>query len=222
MNLLIAEDDAAIAESLRKNFVLEGCHVSLASDGQEALRLSGSVEFDVVILDWRMPGLTGYEVCQQMRDRGVRSPILMLTALADIDRKVAALEGGADDYLTKPFSFRELLARVRSLRRRYDVPVQEMTFADLSLDLDARTVRGPLGSIDLTDREYALLRHFLAHRGSIQSKADLTRSVWRSSDASASNVVEVTVRHLRRKLNSVTSAELIRSCYGEGYVFVAL
>ncbi len=221
MEILLAEDDPAIAASLQKNFLAEGHHLAVATDGPNALRMSESVEFDVIVLDWRMPGLTGLEVCRQLRARGVTSPILMLTVLSDVDRKVQALEAGADDFLTKPFIFRELLARVRAVRRRYDLPSQEIAFDRLRLDLLERNASGPSGTVGLTDREFDLLRHFLLHRGAIQSREDLCRSVWKVPHDPASNVVEVTVRNLRKKLSTLTDRNLIRSSYGEGYVFVA-
>lgn len=221
MEILLAEDDPAIAVSLQKNFLAEGHHMTVAADGSEALRLAESVEFDVIVLDWRMPGLTGLDVCRQLRIRGVTSPILMLTVLSDVDRKVEAFEAGADDFLTKPFVFRELMARVRAVRRRYDLPTQEIAFDRLRLSLFDRTVAGSAGSVELTDREFDLLRHFLLHRGTIQSREDLCRAVWRIPYDRASNVIEVTVRNLRKKLARLSDRNLIRSSYGEGYVFVA-
>jgi DNA-binding response OmpR family regulator len=221
MEILIAEDDQQIANSLKKNFNEEGHHVTIAKDGEEALHFSNSILFDVIILDWRMPKLTGIEVCVKIRETGNKVPIILLTALSQIKNKVEALNLGADDYVTKPFSFEELNARIAAVARRYQTNTDELIFNDITLDLPGRKVNTPRGDIHLTGKEFDLLRYFILHKGSIMSKEDICKEVWGVDFLPTTNVIEATVKNLRRKIEENNGKNLIKSIYGEGYFFIA-
>jgi DNA-binding response OmpR family regulator len=162
MEILIAEDEPQIAEPLRKNFLEEGHHAMVAKDGEAALQLVEKIEFDVIILDWKMPKVSGIEVCKRLREMGNNTPILLLTALSQVASKVEALNSGADDYITKPFSFEELLARVKATKRRYNIEKEVLIYDDFSLDLINRKVETDDGkNIELTDKEFDLLKYFI-------------------------------------------------------------
>ena len=141
MNILIAEDDEQIAESLRKNFAEEGNPVMIAKDGKEAIRLSDSILFDIILLDWRMPEISGIEVCRQIRESGNKVPIILLTALSQVKNKIEALNFGADDYVTKPFSFEELTARMKAVIRRYQDNTNELIFNEIQMDLISQPLK---------------------------------------------------------------------------------
>jgi DNA-binding response OmpR family regulator len=140
MEILIAEDEIQIAEPLRKNFLEEGHHAIIANDGEEALDLVDKIKFDVIVLDWKMPKLSGLEVCKKLRQINIETPIILLTALTQISNKIEALDSGADDYITKPFSFEELLARLNAVVRRYNLSTDSLEYGDLLLDLPNRQV----------------------------------------------------------------------------------
>ena len=147
MEILIAEDEIQIAEPLRKNFLEEGHHAMIAKDGEEALNLIDKIQFDVIVLDWKMPKVTGIEVCKQLRDAENRTPIILLTALTQTSNKVQALNVGADDYVTKPFSFEELMARINAVVRRYNYEQEILDFEELSVNLLERKVQTHSGNI---------------------------------------------------------------------------
>ncbi len=221
MEILIAEDDEQIANSLKKNLAEEGHHVMVANDGQEALRSIDSILFDVVILDWRMPKVTGVEVCKHIRNSGNKVPVILLTALSQVANKVEALKYGADDYITKPFSFEELNARIQAVVRRYQTNSNELTVANLNLDLLNRKVFTPRGEISLTGKEFDLLKYLISHKGFIISKEELTKTVWDWNFSTGTNVIEVTIKNLRKKLEEKLGKNLIKSVYGEGYIFIS-
>ncbi len=220
MEILIAEDDEQIANSLKKNLAEEGHHIMVVHDGQKALRSTDSILFDVIILDWRMPKVTGVEVCKHLRNSGNKVPVILLTALSQVANKVEALQLGADDYITKPFSFDELKARIEAVVRRYQTNEKELIVANLKLDLLSRKVSTPFGEISLTGKEYDLLKYFILHKGSIIGKEELTKSVWELNYSSGTNVIEVTIKNLREKLEEKLGKKLIKSVYGEGYIFI--
>lgn len=221
MEILIAEDDEQIANSLKKNFTEEGHHVMLAKDGEEAIKFSDSIFFDIILLDWRMPKLSGIEVCRKIRETGCKVPIILLTALSQIKNKVQALNLGADDYVTKPFSFDELNARINAVIRRYQSGSTELIYDDITLDLIERKVNTPRGEICLTGKEFDLLKYFILHKNSIMSKEDISKEVWELSFIPTTNIIEVTVKNLRKKLEDNTGKNLIKSIYGEGYFFIS-
>ena len=221
MNILIAEDDSQIADSLRKNFAEDGNPVMIAKDGEEAIHFSDSIFFDVILLDWRMPKVSGIEVCRHIRESGSKVPIILLTALSQVKNKVEALNLGADDYITKPFSFDELNARINAVVRRYRENANELIFNDMTLDLAGRKVSTPRGEINLTAKEFDLLKYFILHKGAIMSKEDICREVWGLEFTPSTNIIEATVKNLRRKLEENYEKKLIKSIYGEGYLLIA-
>jgi len=172
----------------------------------------------VLILDVMLPGGNGFDLCRELRAREIGTPILMLTARDTVDDRVAGLEVGADDYLTKPFAFRELLARVRALGRRRGVPLPEtLHVADLEVDLEAHRVRRAGKSIELTAKEFALLEFFVLHPGQVVDRAAITAHVWDENHDPFTNVLEVLVRRLRRKIDDDYATKLIQTVRGAGY-----
>ena len=221
MEILIAEDEIQIAEPLRKNFLEEGHHAIIAEDGQQALNLLEKVQFDVIILDWKMPKLSGLEVCRRIRDKGNSTPILLLTALTQISNKVEALNAGADDYITKPFSFDELYARVKAIRRRFNLERETLEYDVLTLHLIERTLETDNGKqFNLTEKEFDLLRYFILNKGTILDKDHLCKNVWGLNFIPHTNICEVTVKNLRKKLEDITRKKYIKTIYGEGYILI--
>lgn len=220
MEILIAEDDEQIATSLKKNFSEDGNHVMIARDGEEAINFSNSIFFDVILLDWRMPKVTGIEVCRHIRESGNKVPVILLTALSQVKNKVEALNLGADDYVTKPFSFEELTARITAVVRRYQANTNELIFDDITLDLINRKIKTPRGEIFLSGKEFDLLRFFILHKGLIMSKEDICKEVWDLVFVPSTNIIEATVKNLRRKIEDNTGKNFIKSIYGEGYLFI--
>lgn len=221
MEILIAEDEKPIADSLKKNFRAEGHHAMVVYDGQAAINAVSKIQFDVIILDWRMPELTGYEVCALLRKEGNNTPIILLTALNDISNKVEALNIGADDYITKPFSFEELIARIKAVLRRYNNHTVALPFGNYSLNLIERTVDGPKGVVKLSEKEFELLRFFILNKGTIINKETICEQVWGIKFLPVTNIVEVTIKNLRKKLELGDQKKIIKSIYGEGYIFFA-
>jgi len=220
MEILIAEDDEQIAVALKKNFTEEGNHVMIAKDGEEAINFSNSIFFDIILLDWRMPKVSGIEVCRHIRVSGLKVPIILLTALSEVKNKVEALNLGADDYITKPFSFDELTARITAVVRRYKSNTDELIYGDVSLELISRKVKSPRGEIYLTGKEFDLLKYFIMHKGSIMSKEDICKEVWNLDFVPSTNIIEATVKNLRRKIEENNGKNMIKSIYGEGYLFI--
>jgi two-component system, OmpR family, response regulator MprA len=220
MKILVVDDERAVRDSLRRALELEGYEIELACDGREALyRLDTDSQPDAVILDVLMPGLDGLEVCRRIRANGNSVPVLMLTARDAVADKVTGLDAGADDYLTKPFSFDEFLARVRALLRRADgrrEPV--LRLADLTLDPATRAVTRRARRIDLTAREHALLEYLLRNAGRVLTRPMLAEHVWGLDFDPESNVVDVYVGYLRRKLDGPGEARLLHTVRGVGYV----
>lgn len=220
MEILIAEDDNQIALSLKKNLSGEGHQVVIAPDGEAALAILEKKQFDALLLDWRMPKRSGIEVCRQLRSDGNSIPIILLTALTDISKKVEALEVGADDYITKPFSFDEVCARLKAVLRRSGAESQTRTFGKFRLDLVAHSLENEGESIKLPEMEFELLYYFVEHRNLIISKEELSEEVWELTFLPDTNFIEVTIKNLRKKLDAIGSADYIKTIYGEGYSFI--
>ena len=220
MRVLMVEDDAGLAEVVRSGLAEHRVEAAIAptfAAGRERALLG---TWDVVVLDVMLPGGSGFDLCTELRRRGIRTPILMLTARDTVDDRVAGLDAGADDYLTKPFAFRELLARVRALARREPALVPEtVRVADLEVDLGARTVRRAGRSIALTAKEFALLEVFARHVDQVLDRAALTAHVWDENHDPFTNVLEVLVRRLRRKIDEDYEPKLIHTLRGAGYRF---
>ena len=221
MDILIVEDEHPIAESLKKNFLAEGHHAVIVDDGEAALSSVSKIQYDVILLDWRMPRMTGLQVCKKMREVGNKTPIILLTALNDITNKIEALNAGADDYITKPFSFNEVMARINAVLRRYTSNMTSISFSDVTLNLIDRTLGTPRGIVKLSEKEFDLLRFFLLNRGTILSRDQIREKVWDLKFTPQTNLVEVTVKNLRKKLEGNIKQKFIKSIYGEGYLFLA-
>lgn len=218
MRLLVVEDEADAARMLARGLREHSYAVDIAYDGLEALRKIYASPYDVIILDIMMPGRDGIEVCRELRAAGYATPVLMLTALDQIQHRITGLDTGADDYLTKPFDFGELLARVRALLRRGPAPLDPvLRVADLEIDTRARAVRRAGKIIELTAKEYALLEYLARRQGEVVGRADISEHVWEESYEPFSNLIEVYVQRLRRKLESDQGPRLIHTRRGEGY-----
>ena len=221
MNILIAEDEKDIAHSLRKNFEIEGYNSEVAYDGEEAIKLIQEKSFDLILLDWRMPKISGIQVLKFLReDKKLTIPTILLTALTDISNKVEALEFGADDYITKPFSFNELVARIHAIMRRYKSTNKEIKFNNCILDLITRTITCEENELRLTDKEFELFKYLLENEGEIISREKLCKNVWGLNFIPTTNIVEAAVKNLRKKLEELTGNKFIRTIYGEGYLFI--
>jgi two-component system response regulator MprA len=216
--LLVAEDEPKLAFALDEGLADAGYTVDLALDGQDALDYAGTVDYDAVVLDILLPKVDGLEVCRRLRAAGQTTPILMLTARDALEDKVAGLDNGADDYLTKPFALPELLARLRALLRRGSAQRSGMLrLADLVLDPAARTVRWGDRPLDLTRREYGVLETLLRRPGWIVSRDAIIESVWGFDYPDSSNLIEVYVGRLRRKLCQSGAPSMIETVRGIGY-----
>ncbi|WP_354383035.1 response regulator transcription factor [Streptomyces sp. PvR034] len=223
MRILVVEDEEGLAESLRRGLSAEGHWVEVAHDGHRGLELALSGgPYDVVLLDLMLPGLSGYEICTRMRAHGDATPVLMLTAKDGEYDEAEGLDSGADDYLTKPFSFVVLGARVRALARRAGAPGRSTTLqaGDLFLDPEARRCRRGTQDIELTARELGVLACLMEHPGRAVAKQEILDEVWRSPGGSADidpNIVEVYVSSLRKKIDAPFGRRSIRTVHGTGY-----
>ncbi|WP_304305343.1 heavy metal response regulator transcription factor [Pseudacidovorax intermedius] len=218
MHLLVVEDEEKLGDYLRKGLVESGFNVELAREGPNGLALAQTGNYDAVVLDIMLPGMDGLKVLQELR-KSSKVPVLMLTARDEVADRVRGLEGGADDYLAKPFAFTELLARVRALLRRS--PMQEASryaLADLQLDLTTRRATRGGRRLDLTAKEFALLSLLLRRQGQVLSRAVLADQVWGMNFDSETNVVEVAVRRLRSKIDDSFEDKLLHTVRGMGYV----
>jgi len=218
MRILVVDDELAVRESLRRALALEGHDVGLAADGREALATIARSAPDLVVLDVLMPELDGLEVSRRLRAAGDRTPILMLTARAEVGDRVAGLDAGADDYLGKPFALDELLARVRALLRRTPSSDEPLRFADLALDPAARTVSRNGRPIELTRTEFALLELLIRNPRRVLTRSEILLAVWGYDFGPTSNSLEVYVGYLRRKTEADGAPRLVQTVRGVGYV----
>jgi two-component system, OmpR family, response regulator MprA len=221
VKILVVDDERAVRESLRRALELEGYEIELAADGREALaRLmgNGDAQPDAVILDVLMPGVDGLEVCRRLRRGGNAVPVLMLTARDEIENRVAGLDAGADDYVTKPFALEELVARVRALlRRTSDTDDEVLRFADVELDPGTREVRRAGDPIELTRTEFALLELFMTNPRQVLTRSIIFERVWGYDFGFASNSLDVYIGYLRRKTEIDGKPRLIQTVRGVGY-----
>jgi DNA-binding response OmpR family regulator len=220
MRVLVVEDQRNVARFIAKGLREQAYAVDVASDGEEGLAMAELARYDVIVLDLMLPKIDGFEVCRSLRERGVQTPILMLTARDDKRARIEGLDTGADDYLVKPFDFDELLARLRALLRRgarqYVEP--RLSVADLELDTNTHGVKRAGREIALTAKEYALMEYFLRHPGKVLSRAEIAESVWDESYDPFSNTIEVYIARLRRNIDDESDIKLIHTRRGVGYV----
>lgn len=221
MKILIIEDEVKTVQSLKKGLEEHQMSVEFAHDGQTGKQLAESGNFDVIVSDVVMPKMTGFELVKDLRHSGVDTPVLLLTAMGSTDDKVTGFEAGADDYLVKPFEFKELLMRIRALARRGKEgatlkPI--LTFSDLEMNLDAKTCTRSGKKIDLTPKEFALMEYLIRNQGRVVSKAEIAEKVWDINFDTGTNVIEVYVSYLRNKLDRPFDKKLIHTIFGLGYV----
>jgi DNA-binding response OmpR family regulator len=223
MRILLVEDEPRAAQVLAKGLREQAYAVDLAKNGREALYEASLTDYDAIVLDVMMPGIDGFEVCREIRRNGSSVPILMLTARDAVDSRISGLDSGADDYLIKPFDFGELLARLRALIRRGRLPLTPavVTVGALRIDLRARQAFRRGVPIKLTSREFALLEFLVLHAGEVVGRAAIAEHVWDSPFETMSNVVDVMIQRLRRKIDEPSAASLIVTRRGEGYMFTA-
>lgn len=221
MKLLLIEDEPKTLQSIRQGLEENGYEVDIAYDGLIGKQLARSNAYQLIISDIIIPGINGIELCREIRSWGDETPILMLTALGTTDDKVTGLDAGADDYLVKPFEFKELLARVRALTKRGSTvshTAQVLKFADLEVSLDAKTVYRSGNKINLTAREFNLLVYLIRNQGRVISKVEIAEQVWDIGFDTGTNVIEVYVNYLRKKIDKDYPVKLIHTQFGMGYV----
>lgn len=218
MRILVAEDDPRLGPSLKKGLEDNHYAVDLVSDGEEALSLGLAVPYNLIILDIMLPRIDGFAVCKQLRDQKRMTPILFLTALSGVDHRVNGLDLGGDDYLTKPFAFRELEARVRALlRREGPSKTTELRFMDITMDTRTHDVRRGDRQISLTSKEYSLLELLMSNPGQVLSRDMIAEHMWNIDAEHLSNVIDVYIRYLRRKLCENGEPDVISTIRGFGY-----
>lgn len=222
MRILLVEDEPGAAQMLTKGLREQTYAVDVAEDGDAAIYQASINDYDLILLDVMLPGKNGFEVCRELRAAGLAMPVLMLTARDAVEDRIAGLNTGADDYLTKPFDFQELLARVRALFRRGPVLSSEtIEVADLVINTSARRVRRAGSRIELTAKEYALLEYLARRAGQVVGRADIAEHVWDENFDPFSNLIEVYVQRLRRKIDDNHSTKLLRTRRGEGYLLTS-
>jgi len=222
MRLLVVEDEPKTLQAIRQGLEESHFEVDIAYDGLIAKRLALKNNYAAIVTDLILPGLNGYELCRQLRAEGLTTPILMLTALGETDDKITGFDAGADQYLTKPFQFSELLARVRALTRRGTqvlLTTQTLRYGGIDMDLEAKTVTRDRQPIELTAREFALLEFLMRNQGRVLSKPSIAEHVWDLNFETGTNVVEVYINYLRKKIDRDFPKKLIHTHFGMGYMF---
>lgn len=224
MRLLLAEDDTQLGRTLTKGLRQEAYAVDIVADGENAMHQALINEYDVIILDVMMPRRDGFSVCRELRRNGSRTPVLMLTARDTVADKITGLDAGGDDYLTKPFEFAELLARLRALlrRRTTDLLAAEVQIGSLRVNMASHAVDRAGRTIVLTTKEFSLLAFLARHEGHVVSRAEICAHVWDDNHDPYSNAIEVYINRLRRKIDSVSDAPLIHTRRGAGYMLAEL
>ena len=219
MRILVVEDDPRMSNVIAKGLREQSYAVDLATDGDAGVYQASINDYDLIILDVLLPRKNGYEVCRELRERGIATPILMLTARASIDDRLTGFDAGADDYLTKPFSYRELIARIRALLRR-DSQLRPAIFEieDLIVDSASHRVSRANRDLQLTAKEYALLEYLARRAGQLVSRAEIAAHVWDDSFDPFSNSIEVYMNRLRKKIDEHHSTKLLHTRRGEGYI----
>lgn len=222
MKILIIEDEPKVVTFLRQGLEESGFEVDVAFDGTLGEKLASKREYDCIILDIIIPGINGIELCRKIRQKNIDTPLLMLTALGTTDDKLEGFDAGADDYLVKPFDFKELVARINALTKRSSGILHNtgtLKVGDLELDMNRKIARREGRSIELTAKEFSLLEYFMRNRGKVLSRADISEKVWEISFDTGTNVVDVYVNILRRKIEKGFGSRLIHTKIGMGYIF---
>lgn len=225
MRILLVDDEVELTDPLSRVLTREGYEVDVAYDGTDGSKLAAQADYDLLILDWMLPGKTGLEICQQLRSTGQTTPVLFLTAKDTLDDRVQGLDAGGDDYLVKPFQLRELLARVRALLRRSatDAPTattqKRCIVADLELDCDNQLAYRQGRMIELSEKESQLLEYFMRHTGQLLTHTQIYQYLWKNGEQPSSNVLAALIRLLRRKIEATGETPLIHTVYGKGYRF---
>ena len=222
MRLMVVEDEPKMAGLIRRVLVAERHVVDIAPDGLSAIALADGDAYDAIVLDRMLPDIDGLSVLRIMRSKGVKTPVLLLTALGSVEERIAGLDAGADDYLPKPFAFGELVARIRALGRRpAGAPETRLTAGDLELDELRHAVQVGDHAVDLSAREFALLGYLMRHAGQVVTRRQILDAVWGSEPDVYSNVVDLYIHYLRRKLGELGRADRIRTVRGVGYTLKA-
>ncbi|MFB2923376.1 MULTISPECIES: two-component system response regulator RppA [Aerosakkonema] len=224
MRILLVDDEVELADPLKAVLTREGYSVDIAYDGVSGSQLAAIGNYDLLILDWMLPQMSGLEICQQLRSQGIATPVLFLTAKDTLDDRVQGLDAGADDYLVKPFELRELLARVRALLRRSATlesasTIQRLRVGDLELDGDNQVAYRHGRTIDLSEKESQLLAYFMRHPGQLLTHTQIHQHLWSEDEQPSSNVLAALIRLLRRKIEATGESQLIHTVYGKGYRF---
>jgi DNA-binding response OmpR family regulator len=222
VKILVIEDDRTVGQYVQRGLEENQYHADLVGDGMEGLRLASGGQYDLLVLDLRLPGMTGLEVLRTLRDRGNTVPILVLTAQDALDFKVEALRSGADDYVTKPFAFEELLARVEALGRRpKQIAERVLRVGDLEMNLASHQVSRAGRPIELTPKEYAVLEYLMRHAGRVMSRTLITEYAWDYHFDPGTNIVDVVINRIRKKVDSGHAEKLVHTVRGVGYVVKA-
>ena len=222
MKILVVEDDRTVGQYVKRGLEEQRYHADLVEDGMEGLRLASGGRYDLIVLDLRLPEMNWLEVLRTLRDRGNTTPILVLTAQDSVDFKVQALRSGADDYVTKPFAFEELLARVEALGRRpKEIRSPVLRVGDLELDGETREVQRAGERIELTPKEYTVLEYLMRHAGRVMSRTLITEYAWDYHFDPGTNIVDVVINRLRKKVDTGHAHKLVHTVRGVGYVVKA-
>lgn len=221
-NILIVEDEQKIADTLKKGLSENGYTVEVAYDGKIGLRIFENYRFDLIVLDINLPGLNGYELCKIIRSKNTQVPVIMLTALSSMNDKIEGYDAGADDYLIKPFEFRELLMKIRALLKRtigQAIPTGNiLRVADLEMNLDSKTVKRGDSVINLTAKEFQLMEYLMRNKNRVVSRADISYNVWDIDFDTNTNVIDVYINYLRNKIDKHFEPKLIQTHVGMGYI----
>ena len=221
IKILLIEDEPKTVQSLKQGLEENHYTVDVAYDGIIGKQLATRTAYQLIISDIIIPGMNGLELCKSLRAEGIQTPILMLTALSTTDDKLVGFEAGADDYLAKPFDFKEFLARVKALIKRSNqtlIEAQVLKFADLELDLTSKIVTRSGQKINLTAKEFQLMEYFLRNQEKVISKAEIAENIWEVEDEGSSNLIEVYVNYLRKKVDKGFPSKLIHTQFGMGYI----
>ena len=219
-HILIVEDELRLAEVIQKQLQESGFKADVANDGYVGKRMIESLNYDLIVLDINLPLMNGYELCKEIRKKNSKIPIIMLTALGTPDNKLIGFEAGADDYVLKPFDFRELLARINVFLKRKDIAIPEsrkLTIADFEMDLDTKTASRAGKKIDLTSKEFALMETFLVNKDKLLSREFIIEKVWDLDFETGTNIIDVYVNYLRKKIDKDFETKIIHTKFGFGF-----